>query len=438
MSGASIRFGLFAATAAALAVSGLALRSTDTIPSRTREAWKTGFWIWAGDAPVHAEFTPEILYVEAPGRHWPDNLPDAEQYVVVQRLEPATPLTHATASAIVEHHRTLLASSGAGVRIAGLQIDYDSPTSSLTTYGTFLRELRQELPADQLLSITVLLDWFGPRTAIAGALKWVDEFVPQFYDTVHERLSAGIAEPIDASTWAPVFNAYRIPYRIGISSFGRIARRRLDGSGRSTVHYFRDASPMDFAGRRQFVRSVRATSAGELVVHYDVAPIDGSIEAQPELQPRDVVEITFPTEASVRTASRTARQFGGYCAGIVAFRWPGRSETMTLPPDEVRRVVSGEPLLTDVNLEVRPAACLERVCSDLYLDLGGVVSAADRSIGIRAGGPMEIFVPGGPLRPGPVRRGQIPVRVPAYSGIGHVYVGRAVSSGPVHFEVVQP
>jgi hypothetical protein len=358
--------------------------------------------------------------------------------VVVQRLEPATPLTHATASAIVEHHRALLANAGAGIRIAGLQIDYDSPTSALATYGRFLRDLRQELPASQLLSITALLDWFGPRTAIADTVKWVDEFVPQFYDTAHERLSGGIAEPIDASKWAPVFNAYRVPYRIGISSFGRIARRRIDGSGRSTVHYFRDASPMDFAGRRQFVRSVRVTSAGELVVHYDVAPIEGSIEAKPEVQARDVVEITFPTEASVRTASQAARQFGGYCAGIVSFRWPGRSETMTLPPDEVRRIVSGEPLSTDTNLEVRPAACLERECADLYLDLGGVVSTVDRSIGIRTTGPMETFLSGRLFRAGVARRGQILVRVPAYSGIGHVYLGRAVSSGPVHFEVVQP
>src|SRR5580704_5990411 len=115
MTAASIRrFGLLAAAAAALAVSSLALRSTDRRPSKTRETWKTGFWVWAGDAPVRAGFTPAILYVEAPGRSWQGNLPDAEQYVVVQRLEPATPLTHATASAIVEHHRALLANAGAG------------------------------------------------------------------------------------------------------------------------------------------------------------------------------------------------------------------------------------------------------------------------------------------------------------------------------------
>jgi hypothetical protein len=71
MTAASIRrFGLLAAAAAALAVSGLALRSTDRSPSKTRETWKTGFWVWAGDAPVHAEFTPAILYVEAPGRSY--------------------------------------------------------------------------------------------------------------------------------------------------------------------------------------------------------------------------------------------------------------------------------------------------------------------------------------------------------------------------------
>ena len=66
MTGVSIRFGLLAAVAGVLALAGPAFRSTNAILSKTRESWKTGYWVWAGDAPVSAEFTPEILYVEAP------------------------------------------------------------------------------------------------------------------------------------------------------------------------------------------------------------------------------------------------------------------------------------------------------------------------------------------------------------------------------------
>ena len=268
-----------------------------------------------------------------------------------------------------------------------------------------------------------------------SALRWVDEFVPQFYDTAHERMSAGIAQPIDPSKWAPVFNAYHVPYRIGISSFGRIARRRVDASGRASVHYFRDVSPMAFAGRKQLTRSIKTTSTGEVVVHYDILT---RIEDKPELRPGDVVEITFPTEASVRAADEAARQFGGYCAGILAFRWPSRSETMTLAPDDVERIRSGESLSAATNLEVRHAECIERQCQDLYLDLGGHVLSADRTIGIRAAGPMDMFLPGGPLHPSTVHASEILVRLPAYSGLGKVYLGRTISHGQVDFEVVRP
>ena len=90
---------------------------------------------------------------------------------------------------------------------------------------------------------------------------------------------------IDRGRWAPVFNAYHVPYRIGISTFGRIARRRVDASGRVSVHYLRDASPIAFARRKQLARSTRTLSTGEVVVRYDVlAPLD----ERPELQPGDV------------------------------------------------------------------------------------------------------------------------------------------------------
>src|SRR6266704_4115522 len=48
---------------------------------------------------------------------------------------------------------------------------------------------------EQPPSITALLDWFRPHTAAKSALKWVDEFVPQFYDSRPTRESAGKKAP---------------------------------------------------------------------------------------------------------------------------------------------------------------------------------------------------------------------------------------------------
>src|SRR5205814_4908509 len=121
-------------------------------------------------------------------------------------------LTKAAAAALAEDFKALAEGAG-NVRLAGLQIDYDCPTRNLASYGRFLRWVRQDLPAGRRLSITALLDWFEPGTAIRTTLSPVDEFVPQFYDAGPARVASGIAEPIDAAKWAPILNAYATPYR---------------------------------------------------------------------------------------------------------------------------------------------------------------------------------------------------------------------------------
>jgi Protein of unknown function (DUF3142) len=435
MAGMQFRFGPFAAAVAVIALAGFALRSPTSVPSNAKESWKTGYWVWAGEAPVSAQFAPELLYVEVSTPRWPRDLLQAQQYVIVQRIEPATPLTAATASAIAKRYRALVATAGAGVHISGLQIDYDCPTRALASYAGFLKQLRQGLPGDASLSITALLDWFGPHTDLANTLRWVNEFVPQFYDTARERTAGGIGEPIDPAKWAPTFNRYQVPYRIGISSFGRIARHRVDAFGRASVRYFRDASPLTFAGRAQLATSFDTTLSGEIVVHYAVLAPIGDV---PELRPGDIVEVTFPTEASVRAAYEAAQHFGGYCAGVVAFRWPGRTETLTLAPDDVAHIASGESLSAGARLTVRQAPCLERACHDLYLDLGPHIASAPRTLDIRTTGPVDLFLPGGPLHPSVARSHDILVRLPAFAGMGQAYLGRVISRGRVHFEVLEP
>ena len=102
------------------------------------------------------------------------------------------------------------------------------------------------------------------------------------------------------------------------------------------------------------------------------------------------------------------------------------------------RIAAGETLLAGAHLEVRGASCIARQCSDLYVDLGHAAGSIDRAIGIRAIGPAEVFLAGGPLRPLTKGANQIVVHIPAYSGLGKVYLGRMISTGPVRFEVLQP
>jgi hypothetical protein len=419
--------------AGALAVFFLAFHASSAARPRAAEDWKTGFWIWAGEPPVAAGIKADILYVETPGRRWPRDLPDADEYVVVRRIDPSTALTEHTAAALANDFAALIEDARNHSTIIGLQIDYDCPSNKLEQYGQFLEQVRRLLPTGSRLSITALLDWFMPHTAVSSVLKRVDEFVPQFYDARSTRTSVGVAEPVDVAQWAPRFNAYRVPYRIGISSFGRIARRRSNSSGHSEVRFFRDVTPLDFARRHELSRSTGTTAAGELVVHYEVS---SPLQDVPELMPGDAVDITFPTERSVRAAYEAVTRFGGYCAGVVFFRWPTRHETLTLLSDDVLRIVSGDPPSRKPTLEVQTPSCLERRCADLYLNVGSTVRSDDRTLNIHASGPIELFLPAGPLIQVSLRANQIAVQVPSYSGLGRIYLGRAVSSGLTQFEVV--
>ncbi len=412
------------------------------VPARPTEPWKTGFWLWAGDRPAQSSYAPEILYVNVAGTRWPDALPAAGEYVIVFRIESYAALTPVLADSLVERFEALQRSAASGhyaavggaARITGLQIDYDCPTESLAAYAGFLRGVRARLPRDMSLSITALLDWFRPAAGVAGVLASVDEFVPQFYDTSTPDAADGIAVPIDAGKWAAVFNSYRVPYRIGISSFGRVARRRADASGRSSVRFIRDAAPADFARQAGTSASTRLTWSHELVVRYGITQ---ELAGGEDLRQGDTVEITFPTTESVRTAVHAARTFGGHAAGVVAFRWPGRTETLALDPADIGRIFAGEAPAADPGLSVRHAACVSAACSDLYLRFSDA-PVASRTLLVIANGTLDTFIPPASVRARWDGQNRIVANVDAYAGIGELYLGRAISAAAVSFTLVTP
>jgi Protein of unknown function (DUF3142) len=416
-----------------LIVAGLFWTPTWSKPPRKPLSWKTGFWVWAGDTPVESNTKPDLLYVQVPGARWPDNVPEASQYVMVRRVESPSDITPQMAEALAAVYSKLR--QGGPQSLIGLQIDYDCATSRLADYASFLRNLHDALPPDTHLSITALLDWFRPGTRIQDVVDAVDEFVPQFYDAGSARMASGIAEIIDAEKWAPVFNALGAPYRIGISSFGRIARRRTNSSGAEQVMYFRDARPLDFAGKKELNPSTQTTDAGEVVVHYTIDDSHESVHS--ELAPRDRVDITFPTTKSVRSSYEAVRRFGGYCAGAIFFRWPSRNETLAFTADQVMEIVGGTSGRSEIEVETRYGECASLRCADVYLRLALDPAPTVRNVYVRPNGKVEMFLPEGPLRAHWRQSEAIRVNIPAYSGLRYVYLGRALSHDSLQFEVMQ-
>lgn len=181
------------------------------------------FWLWAG---VRAQ--PEVLqqaqtlYVlqgEISGTG-----PTAELHIQginpvrlatpevwlswrVQRLDWTPEIVKALARrAALWRHR--------GSRVAGIQIDFDARSLRLGDYAAFLRQLRQQLPADCRLGITGLLDWTqtGDVATLNRLQGVVDEIVVQTYRG--RRTEPGYARYLDS------LSQLEIPFKIGLVQDG--------------------------------------------------------------------------------------------------------------------------------------------------------------------------------------------------------------------------
>ena len=102
----------------------------------------------------------------------------------------------------------------AGNAVTGIQIDFDARTRYLQEYVTFLKDLRQRLPARYKLSITGLMDWSSNAdpTAISQLKGVVDEVVVQTYQ--------GRQSIPDYAAYLPRMNRMGLPFKIGLIQGG--------------------------------------------------------------------------------------------------------------------------------------------------------------------------------------------------------------------------
>jgi hypothetical protein len=322
--------------------------------------------------------------------------------------------------------------AGAGVRVIGLQLDVDCPTRRLAAYAEFLEGLRQALGEDDEISVTALLDWFRPGTAIRDLLGPVDEYVPQFYDARLGGPHPEIAASVDSATWAPIFNALDRPYRIGLSAFGRIQRVRT-GDGRVVREAFRDLTLLDLVTAGLEPRVSVSTQTGERVLRYQV-PRD----LPPTLAPGDQVEAIVPTATGVKNAYVAAQAFGGRCSGVVFFRWPTSAERLGLTPDEVAAAIGGAALIpTPLEIQAVDAHCRERACADLRVVLPSRFLDEALPLRVEASGDLEYVLPS---RKGLVLRQvgprQLAAEIPPFLGEKQLTFGRVFSRKPVRFALV--
>jgi hypothetical protein len=407
--------------------------------------WEVGYWYWSHSSrdpgPIPSAVMPDVVYVQVgtlsvaglAESRWPTRLPPAKSYVATWRSDEARPPDAALGVPLAATFARIEAEAArARQRVVGLQLDVDCPTRSLAAYAAFLRDLRGRLPSGQRLSITALLDWFGRGTGAPELVASVDEYVPQFYDAQLGGPGAEIAEPVDVRRWAPVFNGLGTPYRIGLSAFGRIQRARLRTDGSVARESFRDVKLLELWSQGLRVIETETNRSAEQVVRWDVPRA-----LPPALAVGDRVEAVLPTRESVRSGNDAARAFGGLCAGVVFFRWPGADETLVMSPDEVAQSLTGvAKTFAPPRLQASDGGCAGRHCVDLTAGLDDRFPSRPVKLQLVASSDVEYLVPSQPavtVRQTGVR--EIMVGIPEFVGEREVRLGRAFSRLPARYEI---
>ncbi len=115
----------------------------------------------------------------------------------------------------------------ASADLAGLEIDYDCPTSKLPAYARFLGELRARLSRRLVLSITALPTWMDSG-ALERLARDLDEIVLQVHAVDDPR--RGLFDPDQAERWVREFGRrIRIPFRVAVPAYDVRVTWRPDG-----------------------------------------------------------------------------------------------------------------------------------------------------------------------------------------------------------------
>ena len=107
--------------------------------------------------------------------------------------------------------------------LLGIQLDYDSPSSKLLVYATFINEVRARLSKETELSITGLADWarHSPKSDLMNLQKAVNFIVFQLY--THGYTYPDLIERIKDLNTVP------LPYKLGVvdESSGKVVQEKI-------------------------------------------------------------------------------------------------------------------------------------------------------------------------------------------------------------------
>jgi hypothetical protein len=179
------------------------------------------------------------------------------------------------------------------VPVAGVEIDYDCPTSQLPAYTGFLTGLRQSLDRDTTLSITALPTWLT-SPVLNKLLAVADESVLQVHAVMNPR--QGLFDAERAHAWLKAYAKQTThPWRVALPSYS--TRVSWDDNGR--ISAVESERPLLASGETSQELAASPTAVSAFLAQLDRDPSPGLI---------GVVWFRLPTEGDVRNWSLTTWQ----------------------------------------------------------------------------------------------------------------------------------
>lgn len=147
---------------------------------------------------------------------------DGRPVWLVVRLDGQLP--HLNQPLIIKQvQRTINAWSKAGIRLTGIEIDYDAPTAKLAAYQQFVHALRKTLPKELTLSITALPTWLE-SPLLPTLLQTADTSVLQVHNV--QSPEKGLIDSPLAQRWLHEYaGKTRHPFFIALPAYGSALTR---------------------------------------------------------------------------------------------------------------------------------------------------------------------------------------------------------------------
>ncbi len=266
--------------------------STEVLEAVHRAAPHTGsFMVLAGEVDGRGE----ILATAHARPKWaslaeagvPITLVFRADVSLAARLENAAGRTAVAKYLTALAERRMAEASSAGVHVAGIQLDFDCPTSKLSRYAQLMGELELDR-SRTALSVTALPTWLESaafRELVAG----LDYYVLQVHSlerpsTIDDGTVLCRTERIPG--YLALANAYPTPFYLALPTYGY--ELAYDRSGRFLGLAAEGPRPDWAAGTR--IRAVSADPA-------DLAKLAGQLEAAPPQHMRGIVWFRLPVES---------------------------------------------------------------------------------------------------------------------------------------------